>query len=113
MTKQQPSCQRLWATITHESTHALGLRPKQTVIALAKASAVMLAADLGAGTKLSARNQWPGTVAHITPGAVNAEVLVHTPQGAVVDMGLQVGSAAVAQVQASEVVLGVVLGVVD
>ena len=112
------SGQRLWATITHESTQALALKPKQTVIALVKASAVMLAADLGTGTKLSARNQWPGSVAQITPGAVNAEVLVHTEHGAhivaiitqaaVADMGLQVGSPVVALVQASEVVLGVV-----
>ncbi|MBQ0935993.1 TOBE domain-containing protein [Ideonella paludis] len=113
-----PGGQRLWATITHESTQALGLRPKQTVIALVKASAVMLATEVGTGTKLSARNQWPGTVAQITPGAVNAEVLVHSAHGAhivaiitqaaVADMGLQVGGPVVALVQASEVVLGVV-----
>lgn len=112
-----PSGERLLATITHESTLALGLRPKQSVIAMVKASAVMLLTGLG-DARLSARNQWAGTVTHITPGAVNTEVHLHTAQGtpivaivsqaALADLALQVGSPVVAVVQASEVVLGVV-----
>lgn len=66
--------------ITRDSTAALGLRPGADAIALVKASSVLLATELQ-GARLSARNQLEGTVAAITPGAVNAEVTLAIPGG--------------------------------
>jgi molybdate transport system regulatory protein len=50
------------AVITHESTESLGLAPGSTVIALIKASSVILVAAPD-GAKLSARNQLAGVAA--------------------------------------------------
>ena len=67
--------------------------------------------------KLSARNSLKGTVRSITLGAVNAEVVVELPGGAlitsivtkeaVVSLGLAEGKPAYAIVKASNVMLGV------
>lgn len=112
-----PSGLRLSAIITHESTEALRLRVKQTVIVLVKSSAVLLATELG-DAKLSARNRLDGQVTTITPGAVNAEVTVlaegGTPvvaivtQASVAGLGLQVGSAVTALIKASDLILATV-----
>ena len=65
--------------------------------------------------KLSARNQFKGTVVALTPGAVNAQVKVDIGGGnivtsivtmdAVADLGLAVGKTAYVIVKASEVLL--------
>jgi molybdate transport system regulatory protein len=122
-----PGGQRLTAMVTRDSTQALGLQPKAPVIALVKSSAVMLAVDLG-DARVSAGNRLVGTVLRVTPGAVNAEVIVRTvamgadasdagepldvvavvPQAAVGELGLVPGAAATALVKASDVVLAVV-----
>lgn len=109
-----PSGARLCAIITHASTQALGLRVKQTVIALAKSSAVLLATDLG-NARLSARNRLEGTVAAIAPGAVNAEVTVQAAggievvaivtQASLARLGLAVGAPVTALVKASDLIL--------
>lgn len=109
-----PSGVRLSAIITHESTEALGLRVKQSVVALVKASAVLLATGLG-DARLSARNRLEGRVSAIVPGAVNAEVTVQAEGGTAVvaivtqasvnELGLQVGSAVTALVKASDLIL--------
>jgi molybdate transport system regulatory protein len=106
----------LAAIVTRESTEALALRPQCTVIALVKSSAVLLAVGL-AGARVSARNQFPGQVLSVTPGSVNAEVVVRAasgvdvvavvPQAAVADLGLQPGAEVTALVKASDVVLAV------
>ena len=67
--------------------------------------------------KLSARNSLKGTVKSITLGAVNAEVVVELPGGALItsivtkeavaSLGLAEGKPAYAIVKASNVMLGV------
>lgn len=109
-----PGGGRLVAVVTRESTDAMGLRLQQTVMAMVKASAVVLATDLG-GAQVSARNRLDGVVTALRPGAVNAEVLVQTPAGvqvvamvtqaSVAAMALQVGRAVTALVMASDVIL--------
>jgi molybdate transport system regulatory protein len=108
---------RLAAIVTRESTQALGLRLQQTVVAMVKASAVLVAVDLQ-DAKLSARNQLHGSVRSVAPGAVNAEVVIETadgvaivatiPQAAVRELGLAPGVPATALVKASDVILAVI-----
>ncbi len=112
-----PGGQRLAATVTRGSTASLALREQMAVIVLIKSSAVMLAVDL-AGARISARNRIAGRVASVTPGAVNAEVVLRgdggvevvavVPQGAVAELGLAPGAEATALIKASDVVLAVV-----
>lgn len=111
-----PGGQRLAAIITRESTQALGLKTEQAVIALVKASSVLLATDLQ-GTRISARNRIEGKVHALAPGAVNAEVILKTEdglevvaivtQGAVAELALTPGASATALVKASDVILAV------
>jgi len=107
---------RLVALVTRESTESLGLRAGLAVIALVKSSHVLLATGLQ-GARLSARNQWPGTVRSVRPGAVNAEVeleiaggqavVATVTQASVEALGLAPGAAATALVKASDPVLAV------
>jgi molybdate transport system regulatory protein len=111
-----PGGQRLAAIITHESTQALGLKTELAVIALVKASAVLLATGLQ-GAKVSARNRIEGQVDALTPGAVNAEVTIKTDDGlavvaivtqaAVRELALAPGVSVTALVKASDVILAV------
>ena len=108
---------RLVAIVTRESTQALDLRLQQTAMALVKASAVLVATDLG-DARVSARNQLHGSVRSVTPGAVNAEVLIETADGvgivavvtqaAVRELALAPGVPATALVSAADVILAVV-----
>ena len=112
----RPGGLRVVAIVTHESTSALALRTGQPAIALIKASHVLLATGLE-GAKVSTRNQWPGTVAGITPGAVNAEVVLDldgggevvaiVTQASVQALGLKAGARASALVKASDVIVAV------
>jgi len=112
-----PGPTSLVATITRDSTDALGLRLQQTVIAMIKSSAVLLATGLGEA-RLSAGNRLDGVVRAVRPGAVNAEVTVEAAGGlqvvaivtqASVDaMGLQPGVPATALIKASDVILATV-----
>lgn len=107
---------RLAAIVTRESTQALGLRLQQTVVAMVKASAVLVAVGMQ-DAKVSARNQLHGTVRTVTPGAVNAEVVIETADGvsivavitqaALRELGLAPGAPATALVKASDVILAV------
>lgn len=109
-----PGGQRLAAIITRESTQLLGLKTELKVIALVKASSVFLATNLQ-GAKISARNRLDGQVLSVTPGAVNAEVVVKTvdglevvaivTRGAVGELALVPGAAVTAFVKASDVIL--------
>lgn len=73
--------------------------------------------DSGDSTQLSARNVLQGTVRSLTPGAVNTEVVIELPGGALVTsiitkdsavaLGLAVGMAAYAVIKASDVLVGV------
>ena len=107
---------RLAAIVTRESTQALGLRLQQTVVAMVKASAVLVAVGMQ-DAKVSARNQLHGTVRTVTPGAVNAEVVIETADGVAIvavitqaalrELGLAPGAPATALVKASDVILAV------
>ena len=67
--------------------------------------------------KISARNQWPGTVKKIVQGAVNSEVIVTLPGGqevvsiitraSVERLGLAEGKQAFVIVKSSDVMLAV------
>ena len=108
---------RIVAIITRESTESLKLRTNMTAMALIKSSSVLIATDLE-GAKLSARNQLPGTVSAVTPGAVNAEVTIEidgggsiaavVTQGSVKALGLAQGARAMAFFKASSVILAVI-----
>jgi molybdate transport system regulatory protein len=111
-----PGGQRIVAIVTRDSTEALGLRTHMQAIALIKSSSVLVATDLE-GARLSARNRLAGIVSAVTPGAVNAEVVIDiegglgiaaiVTQGSVAALGLANGVAATAFFKASSVILAV------
>jgi molybdate transport system regulatory protein len=111
-----PGGARLSVIVTRESTEALALQLQQTVIALVKASSVVLATGLG-DARLSARNRLEGQVHSVTLGAVNAEVLVDTAEGltvvaivaqsTVADLSLAPGASVTVLVKASDIILAV------
>jgi molybdate transport system regulatory protein len=108
---------RLVAVITHESAENLALEVGSDVIALVKASSVMVGTSDGARLSLSARNQLSGKVVRVTPGSVNTEVVIELASGKTVaaiitnvaakGLKLQAGRKALAIFKASSVILGV------
>jgi molybdate transport system regulatory protein len=112
-----PGGTRLVAIVTRESTQALGLRTQLPAIVLVQATDVLLATGLDGGARLSARNQLPGRVQRLTPGAVNTEVLLALDGGgelvAIVTeasaraLALAPGVAVTALVKASDLILAV------
>lgn len=107
---------RLIGTITQSSAQSLGLAVGKPVVAVIKASSVMVMSG-AENVALSARNCLRGTVTRVTAGPVSAEVLIDLPGGAQVcasitstaadDLDLQPGAAAVAVIKASAVIVGV------
>jgi len=95
----------------------LGLTAGAEAFALVKASSVMIGLP-DPNVRLSARNQLPGVVSRVQPGAVNAEVVLDLDGGgtvaaiitnaAVTELDLKVGTRAVAIFKASSVILGTV-----
>jgi molybdate transport system regulatory protein len=110
-----PGGARIAAIVTRESTEQLGLKLGATAFALIKASSVIVATEMD-GVRLSARNQLSGTITAVTPGAVNAEVVIDIGGGlsmaAIVTqssanaLGLAVGMPATALFKASSVIVG-------
>ncbi len=110
-----PGGERVVATLTSESTQDLGLEVGVDAIALIKASSVLVGLP-DAGMRLSARNQFAGAVIQVTQGAVNTEVRIRLTGGNVMpavvtaesalSLGLEEGTAVVAIVKASSVILG-------
>lgn len=104
------------AIITESSTQNLGLTEGSDVVALIKASSVVLATDVE-GLVFSARNQLAGTIISADKGAVNSEVVMEAGNNlqisAVVtnasfdNLGLAVGVKAVAIFKASSVIVAV------
>lgn len=104
----------LVSTITQGSVATLGLAVGKPVVALVKASNVIVMTE-GEGLKLSARNCLPGTVKKLVQGPVSAEVVIALAGGAeifasitrdaVVELGLQEGLPATAVIKASGVIL--------
>lgn len=68
------------AAITRDSVAKLGLQVGKALIYLVKAPQIILMTDFG-GYQLSARNQLPGVVTQVKPGAVNAEVDIELKGG--------------------------------
>ncbi|HEY3598125.1 MAG TPA: TOBE domain-containing protein [Paraburkholderia sp.] len=104
------------AIITHGSTTSLGLAAGKAAFALVKASSVLVMVDADS-SKVSARNCIAGTVASVTKGAVNAEVIIAAQGGAQIAavitndsvdrLGLANGKAASAIFKASSVIIGI------
>ncbi|GAB2580890.1 TOBE domain-containing protein [Dyella jejuensis] len=107
--------ERLVATLTCESTVDLGLQVGTEAIALIKASSVLVGLP-DDGLRLSARNQFAGTVIRVTAGAVNADVRIQLAGGSIMSaivttesvsrLQLREGLAVVAIVKASSVIIG-------
>jgi molybdate transport system regulatory protein len=110
-----PGGARIAAIVTRESTEQLGLKLGATAFALIKASSVIVATEMD-GVRLSARNQLSGTITVVTPGAVNAEVVIDiggglsmaaiVTQSSADSLGLAVGMPATALFKASSVIIG-------
>ena len=108
---------RIASIITHESVENLGLEVGGEVIALVKASSVMIGIPEGERLSLSARNQLDGEISRVTPGAVNTEVVMalrgSNTVAAIItnvaakDLQIKVGQKALAIFKASSVILGV------
>lgn len=116
VTLRTPDGLDIVAVITHGSVSSLGLAAGKPAFALVKASSVIVLVDADS-SKVSARNCVPGTVASVTKGAVNSEVIISTASGAqiaaivtndsVERLGLASGSSASAIFKASSVIVGV------
>jgi molybdate transport system regulatory protein len=104
--------QTLTAAITADAAAELGLKPGSSVQAVIKATEVALAT--GAVPGLSIRNQLPGRVTSVTPGAAMAAVRIAIEGGeltaaiteqAASELGLAPGTDVVALVKATDVSL--------
>jgi molybdate transport system regulatory protein len=105
----------LVAVITRDSAEQLGIEIGMEVVALIKASAVLLLTDEGLRT--SARNHLWGTVERVVDGPVNAEVTLSLSGGKTVtavvtresvdSLGMEVGQRACAIFKSSSVILSV------
>lgn len=104
------------ATVTRESAEQLGLAVGAEVIALVKASSLMLLVD--DNVRVSARNRLWGTVSRVVEGPINAEVTLALGGGrsavavvtrdAVQALGLCVDARACAAFKVSSVILAVI-----
>ena len=111
-----PGGARIVAIVTRESTRSLGLATGIAAFALLKSSSVIVAAGIE-GARISARNQLHGSVASVTPGAVNAEVVIDldgggsigatVTQASLAELGFVPGGRATALFKASSVILAV------
>lgn len=111
--------QTIVAIVTHDSVDDLGLSVGVEAFALVKASSIIVVTGCE-DAKFSARNQLRGTVARLTPGAVNCEVVIDISGGGTIaaiitnpssaSLGLTVGGQATALFKASSVILGVPVG---
>ena len=108
---------KLVSIITHESLENLGLKVGTSVVALVKASSVIVAIDDDAPLRVSARNRLTGTISRLVKGAVNTEVVIDVKGGnsvaavitneAVKSLKLREGAPASAIFKASSVIVGV------
>ncbi len=110
------SSETIVASITKESAETLGIKSGVQVIALVKAPQIIIVTDFG-GYRVSARNQFPGTVILVKPGAVNTEIDIESKGGeqitatvtndSVETLGLRKGQAVTAIFKAGAVILAV------
>ncbi len=102
------------ATISMNAIKELELEAGKEAIAVIKATEVMV--GIGA-MKLSARNQFPGTVEDVQEGAVNGIVKIRIAGGnlisatismnAIKELGLEAGKEATAVIKATSVMVGI------
>jgi len=102
------------STISLEAIHSLGLKTGGTAYAVVKATEVMIADEK---CRISARNQFAGTISSIEPGAVNCIVKLDIAPDAGItstitmeacrDLGLKVGGKAYAVIKATSVMIAV------
>lgn len=78
-----PAGTRIAAILTHDAVEGMALRAGMAAVALIDAPSVMVSVD-EQGPRISARNQLPGTVRGIKPGAVNAEVQIELEGGGII-----------------------------
>ena len=105
----------LVAVITRDSAEQLGITIGTEVVALVKASAVLLMTD--ASLRTSARNHLWGTVQRVVDGPVNAEVTLDLGAGktvtavvtreSVASLGVEIGQRACAVFKSSSVILSI------
>ncbi|WP_219703188.1 TOBE domain-containing protein [Marinomonas lutimaris] len=105
--------QSIIAMITQESVEQLGLEKNSDVVALIKASSVILSTNTKVVT--SARNKLVGTISRLLPGAVNTDVTLDIGGGksvsavitniSALELELEVGQAACALFKAPSVIL--------
>ena len=110
---ETPGGNRVSSTISMEAIEDLKLAEGKKACIFVKATEVMLAND---NLKISARNQWKGTVKEIKEGSVNAIVKLEIEADVIIsatismeaikDLALAVGSNAVAIVKSTSVILG-------
>lgn len=104
--------QMISATISMEAIHELGLEPGKKATAVIKATEVLMANEK---LKISARNQFEGTIRSIDRGAVNGIVKLDCPGNvgltstisleAIDELGLKPGMKAVAIIKATSVMI--------
>jgi molybdate transport system regulatory protein len=107
---------KIASMITDSSVNRLELVPDKEVMAIVKASNVLLGLDIDP-EKISARNILAGTVSNVVAGAVNDEITIELPGGSTVTsiitsasvkrMELAVGKKISAVIKASDVMLAV------
>lgn len=110
---ETPGGNAVSSTISLEAIEDLKLTEGKKACIFVKATEVMLANE---NLKISARNQWKGTVKEIQEGAVNAIVKLEIEADVIIsatismeavkDLALAVGSKAVAIVKSTSVILG-------
>ena len=110
---ETPGGNRVSSTISMDAIEDLKLAEGKKACIFVKATEVMLAND---NLKISARNQWKGTVKEIKEGAVNAIVKLEIEADVIIsatismeaikNLALAVGSNAVAIVKSTSVILG-------
>lgn len=106
---------RLLAQITRESTAELALAPGIELVALIKASSIMLVTGDIQSDQFSTPNQLSGQIVRIQPGAVNTEIVLDLgqsnrlaaiiPQDSAEQMGLREGQQVSALIQAADILL--------
>ena len=111
-----PGGEEIVAVVTSESVKSLNLKHGVDVVALVKASSVLVMTD-ASGVRLSARNSLTGKVSALDKGPIHAEVTITLPTGDAVHatithkacdaLGLAEGVAATALIKAPLVILGV------
>ena len=103
------------ADITMEAIEELGLKAGQEATAVIKATNVLVASGSERIARLSARNQFSGTVEKVAKGAVNGHVVLKLAGGelltasitneAIEELGLSEGAPALGIVKATDVMV--------